>query len=165
MQSQLNLPQIQPLEEKHHPGILAVAENLPEWFDETARTKSIPIDIRHQDGFVAVFGQRVVGFLTLYVAEGRLHIGWLGVAREFHEQGIGTRLLAAAEIKARDLRIDELATYTLGDSVDYDPYDRTRNFYWKHGFNVYKRAKTDNPGCEEEIWISKRVKQVEIRDA
>ena len=71
----------------------------------------------------------MVGFLTLYVAEGRLHIGWLGVARKFHKQGIGTRLLAAAEMKARDLGIDELATYTLGDSVDYEPHDRTRNFY------------------------------------
>ena len=75
MQDQPNLTQILPLEEKHHPGILAVAENLPEWFDETARPKSIPIDIRHQEGFVSVSGQKVVGFLTLYVAEGRLHIG------------------------------------------------------------------------------------------
>ena len=160
MQNQPNLTQILPLEEKHHPGILAVAENLPEWYDETARTKSIPIDIRHQEGFVSVSGQKVVGFLTLYVAEGRLHIGWLGVARKFHKQGIGTRLLAAAERKARDLGIDELATYTLGDSVDYEPYDGTRNFYWKRGFSVYKRAKTVNPGCEEEIWISKRIKQL-----
>ena len=165
MQDQPNLTQILPLEEKHHPGILAVAENLPEWYDETARTKSIPIDIRHQEGFVSVSGQKVVGFLTLYVAEGRLHIGWLGVARKFHKQGIGTRLLAAAEMKARDLAIDELATYTLGDSVDYEPYDGTRNFYWKRGFSIYMRAKTDNPGSEEEIWISKRIKQEEIQDA
>ena len=121
MQDQPNLTQILPLEEKHHPGILAVAENLPEWYDETARTKSIPIDIRHQEGFVSVSGQKVVGFLTLYVAEGRLHIGWLGVARKFHKQGIGTRLLAAAERKARDLGIDELATYTLGDRLITNP--------------------------------------------
>ena len=144
-------------------GILAVAEDLPEWFDETARTKSIPIDIRHQEGFVAVSAQRVIGFVTLYIADGRLHIGWLGVVRKFHKQGIGARLLAAAEKKARDLGIDELATYTLGDSVDYEPYDLTRNFYWKRGFSIYKRAKTDNPGCEEEIWISKRVRQEENR--
>ena len=78
MLNQPNLTQIQHLEEKHYPGILAVAEDLPEWFDQTARTKSIPMDIRHQDGFVAVSGQKVVGFVTLYVAEGRLHIGWLG---------------------------------------------------------------------------------------
>ena len=82
-------PKIQPLEEEHYSGILAVVENLSEWFDETARSRSVPTDIRHQEGFVAVFGQRVVGFVTLYVAEGRLHIGWLGVDKKFQRQGIG----------------------------------------------------------------------------
>ena len=65
MQAQPHLIQILPLEERYHSGILAVVEDLPEWFDETARTKSIPIDMRHQEGFVAVSGQRVVGFVTL----------------------------------------------------------------------------------------------------
>ncbi len=159
MQAQPHLIQILPLEEQYHSGILAVVEDLPEWFDKTARAKSIPIDIQHQEGFVAVSGQKVVGFVTLYVTESRLHIGWLAVARDFHRQGIGTRLLTAAEMRARELGIDELATYTLGDSVDYEPYDLTRNFYRKHGFSVYKRSRTDNSGCPEEIWISKRVKE------
>ena len=158
MRDKQDLTQIEPLETKHYSGILAVVENLPEWFDETARTKSVPIDLRHQLGYVAVSNRRVVGFVTLYVAEGRLHIGWLGVDKPFQRQGIGGRLLDAAETMARELQIDELATYTLGDSVTYQPYEVTRNFYWKHGFKVYKRSRTDNPGCPEEIWISKHVK-------
>lgn len=101
MQAQPHLIQILPLDEKHLSGILAVAEDLPEWFDEAARAKSIPIDIRHQEGFVTVSGQKVVGFVTLYVTESQFHIGWLGGAREFHRQGIDARLLAAAEMKAR----------------------------------------------------------------
>lgn len=87
-----------------------------------------------------------------------MHIGWLAVDRPFQRQGIGSRLLDAAEAMARDLRIDELASYTLGESVAYQPYEVTRRFYWKHGFRVYKRSRTDNPGCPEEIWISKQVK-------
>ena len=158
MRTQSTLIQIQPLEEEHYAGILTITEGLPEWFDETARSKSIPTDIRHQEGFVAVSEQRVVGFVTLYVVEGRLHIGWLGVDKAFQRQGIGSRLIVAAEMRARDLGIDELATYTLGDSVEYQPYEETRRFYWKCGFSVYKRAQTDNPGCPEEIWISKPVK-------
>ena len=149
---------IEPLETKHHAGILAVVESLPEWFDETARTRSIPTDLRHQTGFVTVSDQKVVGFITLYVAEGRMHIGWLAVDRPFQRQGIGSRLLDAAEAMARKLRIDKLATYTLGEEVEYQPYEVTRRFYWKHGFRVYKRSRTDNPGCPEEIWISKQVK-------
>ena len=159
MQSKPTLTQIQPLEEEHYSGILTITEGLPEWFDEAARSKSIPTDIRHQEGFVAISGQKVVGFVTFYVAEGRLCIGWLGVDKAFQRQGIGSRLIAAAEVKARDLGIDELATYTLGDSVEYQPYEETRRIYWKCGFSVYKRAQTDNPGCPEEIWISKSIKQ------
>ena len=142
---------------EHSGGILTIVEALPEWFDEIARTKSIPIDIRNQDGFVAIRGRHVCGFITLYVSEGRLHIGWLAVERGLQRQGIGSRLLDAAVTKARAMGISELATYTLGDSVDYAPYDVTRRFYRKYGFDVYKRAMTDNPGCPEEIWISKRV--------
>ena len=151
--------EIHPLEKGHYPGILNIVENLPDWFDKTARSRSIPTDIRHQKGFVAVSGQRVVGFVTLYVAEGRLHVRWLAVEKEFQRQGLGSRLLEAAERKAGDLGIDELATCTLGDNVKYQPYEGTRSFYWKCGFSVYKRTRTDNPGCPEEIWISKRVKQ------
>ena len=79
MRSKSTSIQIQLLEEEHYAGILTITEGLPEWFDETARSKSIPTDIRHQGGFVAISGQKVVGFVTLYVAEGWLHIGWLGV--------------------------------------------------------------------------------------
>ena len=158
MRTQPTLIQIQPLEEEHYSGILAIVEGLPEWFDETARSKLIPTDIRHQEGFAAVSEQRVVGFVTLYVAEGQLHIGWLGVDKAFQRQGIGSRLIVSAEMRARDLGIDELATYALGDSVEYQPYEETRRFYWGCGFSVYKRAQTDNLGCPEEIWISKPIK-------
>lgn len=157
MRLETNSIRIESLEPKHHDGILRIVEHLPEWFDETARTRSVPIDIQHQVGFVAVRERRVIGFITLYVTEGRLHIGWLAVNKQLQRQGLGSQLLEAAESKAREIGIDELATYTLGESVAYPPYEATRSFYWKHGFKVYKRSKTDNPGCPEEIWISKRV--------
>ena len=48
MQSQPSSIQIQPLEEEHYSSILTIVEGLPEWFDEIARSKSIPTDIRHQ---------------------------------------------------------------------------------------------------------------------
>lgn len=159
MRNKQDLTRIESLDPKHYDGILKIVENLPEWFDESARSKSVPVDIRHQMGFVAVASNKIVGFVTLYVAEGRLHIGWLAVAREFQRQSLGSRLLDAAEAKAREMGIDELATYTLGDSVAYSPYEVTRSFYWNRGFQVYKRSRTDNPGCPEEIWISKHISE------
>ena len=139
------------------PAVIAVAENLPEWFDEHARTIAIPTDIRHQHVLVGADGNAVVAFISLYVSEGRLNIGWLGVLKSYHRQGIGRRLLNAAEEKARAMDIPEIAVYTLGDSVDYPPYDQTRAFYFKNGFRVYQRNKTDNPGCPEELKLKKRL--------
>ena len=146
-----------PIEEHDHPGILAVAESLPEWFDEDARGRAIPCDLRHQDGFVSLSQGKIVGFITLFVAEGRLTIGWLGVIPEYQKNRIGTRLLACAEEFGRQHGLVEIATYTLGDGVNYKPYEMTRNFYFKRGFKVYQRSRTDNPGCPEEIKIKKQI--------
>ena len=142
-----------------HTGVILVVESLPEWFDETARSHSIPIDIQHQHGFVAVQDGEVAGFVTLYVAEGRLQIGWLGVAKDSRGKGIGQALLRRVEERALELGLAEVATYTLGDSVDYPPYELTRKFYFHNGFEVYQRNQTDNPGCPEEIRIKKRLVQ------
>jgi GNAT superfamily N-acetyltransferase len=141
-----------------HEAVLAVVEELHEWFDEGARRHAIPIDLAHQDGFVAVAEGVVVGFITLYVAEGRVNIGWLGVRPGLHRQGVGSLLLASAEEYARLRGLDEIATYTLGDGVEYEPYERTRRFYLSRGFTVYQRNTTDNLGCPEEIRISKAVR-------
>ena len=151
--------EVRQLEPDDHEAVLAIARGLPEWFDETACHRSIPIDIRYQDGFVATSQGTVVGFITLYIAEGRLNIGWLGVRRDFQRMGIGKALLAKAEDVARETGIDEIATCTLGDGVDYAPYEQTRSFYFKNGFRVYQRNRTDNPGCPEEIRISKKIAQ------
>ncbi len=137
--------------------MVAVAQALPEWFDEGARTRAIPVDLRFQDGFVAEEGGRLLGFITLYVAEGRVNIGWMGVLPEQQGQGIGKRLIEAAEDYCRERGISELATYTLGDSVAYAPYAATRGFYFAQGFTIYQRSQTDNPGCPEEIKITKKI--------
>ena len=136
--------------EKDFKEICDILFSLLEWFDENAR-KAIPVDLQYQKGFVAVEDGKVVGFVTYYVAEGAVVIGWMGVRKEFHRKGIGSRLLARLVERTREMGIGRIATYTLGDSVKYAPYERTRQFYFKHGFRVYQRSKTDNPSCPEEI--------------
>lgn len=140
-------------------GILDVADALPEWFDIDARKRAIPIDLCFQDGYVAKEEGTIVGFITLFVSEGRVNIGWMGVDPAYHRRGIGGDLISAAESFCKDNGIQELATYTLGDSVDYEPYQATRAFYSKHGFQIYQRSQTDNPGCPEEIKIKKFIHQ------
>ncbi len=145
------------LEPRYRDGVVSVAQALPEWFDESARTAQIPTDVKFHDGFVAVEKSSVVGFITLYVANGHLNISWMGVQPGFQRAGIGEALLRAAEGHAALLGLKELCTFTLGDGVDYPPYERTRSFYYKNGFRVYKRSRTNNPGCPEEIWLLKAI--------
>jgi GNAT superfamily N-acetyltransferase len=140
-----------------HAAILEVARALPEWFNADARGRAIPADLRHQPGFVALVDGEVAGFVTLYFAEGRLNIGWLGVRPDYHRRKVGARLLACAEAYGRQHRLTELATSTLGAGVDYPPYEATRQFYFSQGFTVYQTATTDNPGCPEEIKIKKEI--------
>lgn len=148
-----------------HPAIASIVNGLPEWFDAVAREHSIPADIQHQQGFVAITDGEVVGFVTTYVADGRLNIGWLDVRRDLHRRGIGSLLLARVEKLAAELGIAEVATYTLGEGVDYPPYEATRQFYFKHGFEVYQRNQTDNPSCPEEIRLRKGIRQLGSRRA
>ncbi len=137
--------------------VVAIAQSLPEWFGDSARNIQIPTDVKYHDGFIAMVDGHAVGFVTLYVAQGRLNISWMGVLREHQRLGIGEALLRAVVERAVALGITEVGTYTLGDGVDYLPYERTRSFYYKNGFRVYKRSTTDNPGCPEEIWLTKDV--------
>ena len=143
-------------------AVIRIAQALPEWFDNDALQRAIPVDLRFQEGLVAEEGGEILGFITLYVDLGRVNIGWMGVLPSWHGQGIGGCLIAAAEDFCRERGIEELATYTLGDSVDYPPYAATRAFYFSQGFTVYQRSQTDNPGCPEEIKIKKTVPGVEV---
>ena len=138
-------------------AVVQIADDLPEWFNADARERAIPIDVMHQQCYIAFDNDLAVGFITLFVEEGRLHIGWLGVRKAFQGQGIGKALLQQAEESARAAGIVEIATYTLGDSVDYPPYVPTRRFYFHNGFSIYQRCTTDNPGCPEEIRLVKKV--------
>lgn len=154
---------IRQIEEQDFPAVAGIVRELPEWFDAVARQHSIPIDLQHQRGFVAVADGPLAGFVTTYVADGGLNIGWLGVHRDWHRRGIGSLLLARVEELAEELGIAEVATYTLGEAVDYPPYEATRQFYFKHGFEVYQRNQTDNPSCPEEIRLRKGIRQLGSR--
>ncbi|MDR2687378.1 MAG: GNAT family N-acetyltransferase, partial [Oscillospiraceae bacterium] len=58
----------------------------------------------------------------------------VGVLEEYHRHGIGAGLLAMAEDYLRERNYRYLTVKTLDASCDYEPYQRTREFYFKQGF-------------------------------
>ncbi|MDA3818795.1 MAG: GNAT family N-acetyltransferase [Prolixibacteraceae bacterium] len=116
-------PIIREYQDKDLQQTLSIAKQLPDWFDNDALERSIPIDLKHQKTFVAEKADKILDFITLFVAEGHLNIGWLAVHPDLHKNGIGKLLLAQAESYGRSIQICKIATYTLGENVDYLPYN------------------------------------------
>jgi ribosomal protein S18 acetylase RimI-like enzyme len=108
---------------------------LPDWFGIEDANRQFLIDIESLPTLIAWQEDRPVGFLTLkehnsYSAE--VHV--MGVLIECHHQGIGTRLIAAAETYLHRRGIEYLQVKTLGPSHSDPYYARTRAFYAKVGF-------------------------------
>ena len=110
-------------------------------------------DLRYQCGFVAEDGNKeVVGFISFFVNQGKAEIGWIGIHPDLHRQGVGRSLLHRLLRELESTQVSELYVHTLGDAVDYEPYQRTRKFYRQMGFQDFKRiAHPENPDCEEEL--------------
>jgi hypothetical protein len=58
---------------------------------------------------------------------------------------------------ARQMGLTEIAPRTLGEGVEYEPYEAPRRFYFSREFRVYQWSSTDNPGCRAEIRIRKDI--------
>jgi len=136
--------------------IMKVAKALPEWFTEGG-VKNIAVDILFQKGFVAIYDDTVVGFISFFVSEAAGHIGWMGIVPSYHRKGMGKKLLEKlfSELKAKGVK--EVLVNTLGDSVEYEPYEKTRIFYRSAGFTDFERIKQDNPECEELLILRKKL--------
>ncbi|MBN1518388.1 GNAT family N-acetyltransferase [Candidatus Sumerlaeota bacterium] len=88
---------VRPIIAADHAAIVKLVAELPEWFSERTRNHAIPVDLKHQIGFVAEEAGAILGFITLFVYEARLNIGWMAVAKNCHRRGAGGLLLARAE--------------------------------------------------------------------
>ena len=137
-------------------AVVDVGRGLPQWFTANG-VANMTIDVANHRGAVAERGGSVVGFATWFSYQGIGHVGWMGVRAEHHREGVGRRLLAVLEDHVRASGASELRVETLGDSVDYEPYARTRAFYRALGFADFRREVTDDPECPEQLTLSKRL--------
>lgn len=133
-------------------GIMKVAIALPQWFTEGGLA-SIKRDIYFQSGLVAENENQIIGFLTFFVNQGVATIGWMGVLPNYHRIGIGFQLITELRSILANHTIRIIEVSTLGDSVDYEPYSRTRAFYRKNGFVDFQKIQHPNNSEQEEELI------------
>jgi ribosomal protein S18 acetylase RimI-like enzyme len=145
---------LRPIESDDRAAAMAVARSLPEWFNAPG-LEQMAIDLHHQSGIMAEADGEIIGFVTWCSRAGIGEIGWIAVAPSHHRGGIGRRLLEAAEERLAGSGAAEVQVETLGDSVDYEPYERTRAFYRAAGFRYLRSEMTDDPGMPESLWLRK----------
>ena len=113
---------------------IKIAENLPEWFNENG-IKAIKEDLEKEETFIILDNEKVLGFITVKpLNKDSLEILWLAIKREFRGKGLGTKLLDFIEKWAKKQGFKVISVKTSGD-LSYKPYEETRKFYEKKGFN------------------------------
>lgn len=139
-------------------AIVEVAKSLPEWFNREGIAQ-ITAEVPQQVGAVVEVEGTVVAFVTWKTLDldGAGEIAWIGVHPAHHRRGFGNRLLSAAEEGLRASGVSEVFVETLGEGVEYEPYDRTRAFYRSAGFRDFKTETTDNPGMPESLTLRKQL--------
>jgi ribosomal protein S18 acetylase RimI-like enzyme len=126
---------VEELRTVHHPQILAIVRQLPEWFDEQARDVGIPIDIQVHKGYVAMRDDEIIGFATFSTEYGAGRLSWIAVHRNHHRQGIGKALVKAIEETLAGIGVSKIWVETVGWSEPpSESYARTCAFYISLGY-------------------------------
>jgi GNAT superfamily N-acetyltransferase len=113
----------------------ALLRSLPEWFGIEEAIESYERQIRELPTLGVCEDGDVVGLLAL-----KRHSDWsaeilvMAVRRELHGQGLGRRLVAAAEDYLGARNVEYLQVKTLGPSRPSRGYEATRRFYAACGF-------------------------------
>lgn len=128
-----------------------IAKELPDFFNQDGIRK-IGEALKKDDVYLYVESEEVLGFATIdrkndFVAE----ISWMAIDRNQHRNGIGSKLIDFISKALKDKGYKLLEVKTLSEIEDYEPYERTRNFYRKNSFilletiNPYPAWGAENP--------------------
>ena len=143
-------------------AVLEIARLLPEWFTPKG-IRFMEADLKFQSGLVAVHDNRITGFISFFVNQGKAEIGWMGVRPDVQRNGIGRMLVSSLAQHLRPAEINEVYVHTLGDAVEYEPYRKTRAFYRGIGFRDFRRiSQPDNPECEEDLVLLLKLDEVNV---
>jgi len=135
---------------------MKVAISLKDWFNEDG-LKNMKIDFALNNLVVAKENGKVSGFLCYSSYSGKMLLMWTGVKKEAQRKGVGQKLLKWLEDEGKKFGFHAIEVETLPDEDDYEPYQRTRSFYYKNGFKrvFYKKARVQ--GWDDQIVLEKKL--------
>ena len=139
-----------------HATIVAMAKLLPQWFTELG-IQQIARDLQTQNGLVTLEGENIAGFVTytITVDETVAELTWIAVHPNLHRKGIGRSLVEALEEVVVGLGVSALEVSTVADSVEYEPYARTRTFYHALGFSDVRVDREWYPSGDDRLLLRK----------
>lgn len=113
-----------------------ILRNLPEWFGNEKALCEFATSVTKLPYWIALNqDENCIGFISVKIHYG--HTGDIyvfGVLPEYHNKGIGKKLIASAEEHLIQNGCKYLIVKTLSEKVQYEPYERTRKFYLRVGF-------------------------------
>ncbi len=135
---------------------MKIATDLKDWFNKEG-LKNMKIDFELNNLVVAKEDGKVSGFLCYSSFSGKMLLMWMGVAKEAQRKGVGQELLKWLEDEGRKFGFHAIEVETLPDEDSYEPYQRTRAFYYKNGFErvLYKKARVQ--GWDDQIVLEKKL--------
>lgn len=122
-----------------------ILRQLPEWFGIEEAIVDYVKGVKNSDFYAAYDSEKPVGFISIksnnvYTSE----IYVMGILKEYHNQGIGKKLLKLSEETLIKNKVKFLMVKTLGESDPDINYRGTREFYKRVGFYPLEEIK--------EIW-------------
>lgn len=125
----------------------SIVNSLPDWFDEKGRSEYVS-GVGETNVWASYDNEKPVGFISIKKNnEFTSEIYVLGVLNEYQGKGIGSDLLDIVCHDLTEAKIKLLAVKTLDSSAEYEPYDRTRNFYLKH--DLFQLMSTKKSGTKK----------------
>lgn len=115
-----------------------ILEDLPEWFGIPEAREAYIRESADQIMIVSTANEEPIGFICLKeTGKDTLELAVMGMRKEYHRKGIGTKLFEAAKAIAVDRGYSFLQVKTV-QMGKYEEYDRTNRFYLSLGFKEFE---------------------------
>jgi ribosomal protein S18 acetylase RimI-like enzyme len=116
-------------------AVLELARSLTRYFPEDI-IDVIDSSLKKRSVLVGKLGNEVVAFLVYACRDSQTaEIIWMGVDEKYHGLGLGTLILENLEELLEAEGIKKLIASTLSYTVQYKPFEKVRQFYYRRGFS------------------------------